>query len=67
LQTFHASVRPERVDHPSPSPQPVLTTTLEPCLQCAAAIRLGPIANVRFAGPDLFWELAPATGRDDAS
>ena len=28
----------------------VLTTTLEPCLQCAAAIRLGPIAVVRFAG-----------------
>jgi tRNA(adenine34) deaminase len=27
----------------------VLTTTLEPCLQCAAAIRLGPIATVRFA------------------
>jgi tRNA(adenine34) deaminase len=34
----------------------VLTTTLEPCLQCAAAIRLGPIATVRFAGADPFWE-----------
>ena len=33
----------------------VLTTTLEPCLQCAAAIRLGPIATVRFAGPDRYW------------
>jgi len=34
----------------------VLTTTLEPCLQCAAAIRLGPIATVRFAGPDRYWD-----------
>jgi tRNA(adenine34) deaminase len=34
----------------------VLTTTLEPCLQCAAAIRLGPIAAVRFAGPDPYWD-----------
>jgi tRNA(Arg) A34 adenosine deaminase TadA len=34
----------------------VLTTTLEPCLQCAAAIRLGPIATVRFAGPDIYWD-----------
>jgi tRNA(Arg) A34 adenosine deaminase TadA len=25
----------------------VLTTTLEPCLQCAGAIRLGPIGTVR--------------------
>jgi tRNA(Arg) A34 adenosine deaminase TadA len=33
----------------------VLTTTLEPCLQCAAAIRVGPIATVRFAGPDVYW------------
>ena len=30
----------------------VLTTTLQPCLQCAGAIRLGPISTVRFAGPD---------------
>ena len=34
----------------------VLTTTLEPCLQCAAAIRLGPIGSVRFAGPDRYWD-----------
>ena len=34
----------------------VLTTTLEPCLQCAAAIRLGPIGTVRFAGADIYWE-----------
>ncbi len=34
----------------------VLTTTLEPCLQCAAAIRLGPIGTVRFAGPDSNWD-----------
>ncbi|MBO0830488.1 MAG: hypothetical protein J2P28_09935 [Actinobacteria bacterium] len=33
----------------------ILTTTLEPCLQCAAAIRLGPIGTVRFAGPDRYW------------
>ena len=30
----------------------VLTTTLQPCLQCAAAIRMGPIARVRVAGAD---------------
>ena len=34
----------------------VLTTTLEPCLQCAAAIRLGPVGTVRFAGADSYWE-----------
>lgn len=34
----------------------VLTTTLEPCLQCAAAIRLGPVAAVRFAGADTYWD-----------
>lgn len=34
----------------------ILTTTLEPCLQCAGAIRLGPIGTVRFAGPDRYWE-----------
>jgi tRNA(Arg) A34 adenosine deaminase TadA len=33
----------------------VLTTTLEPCLQCAGAIRLGPIGTVRFAGLDRYW------------
>jgi tRNA(Arg) A34 adenosine deaminase TadA len=34
----------------------VLTTTLQPCLQCAGAIRLGPITTVRFAGPDRYWD-----------
>jgi tRNA(Arg) A34 adenosine deaminase TadA len=34
----------------------VLTTTLEPCLQCAAAIRFGRVAVVRFAGPDRYWD-----------
>jgi len=34
----------------------VLTTTLQPCVQCAAAIRLGPISTVRFAGPDHYCE-----------
>jgi tRNA(Arg) A34 adenosine deaminase TadA len=34
----------------------ILTTTLEPCLQCAAAIRLGPVATVRFAGQDRYWD-----------
>ena len=33
----------------------VLTTTLEPCLQCSAAIRLGPISTVHFAGSDPLW------------
>ena len=33
----------------------VLTTTLEPCLQCAAAIRLAQIAIVRYAGADPYW------------
>ncbi len=33
----------------------VLTTTLEPCLQCSAAIRLGPVSAVRFAGADPLW------------
>jgi tRNA(Arg) A34 adenosine deaminase TadA len=37
-------------------PDLILTTTLEPCLQCAAAIRLGPIGAVRFAGPDRYWD-----------
>lgn len=32
----------------------VLTTTLEPCLQCAGAIRLGPVSAVRFAGRDRY-------------
>jgi tRNA(Arg) A34 adenosine deaminase TadA len=34
----------------------VLTTTLEPCIQCSAAIRLGPVATVRFAGADPLWD-----------
>ena len=34
----------------------VLTTTLEPCLQCSGAIRLGPVATVRYAGADPLWE-----------
>lgn len=34
----------------------VLTTTLQPCLQCSAAIRFGPIARVRVAGADVLWE-----------
>jgi tRNA(Arg) A34 adenosine deaminase TadA len=36
--------------------QLVLTTTLEPCIQCAAAIRMGPVAVVRFAGADPLWD-----------
>jgi tRNA(Arg) A34 adenosine deaminase TadA len=34
----------------------VLTTTLQPCLQCAGAIRLARIGTVRFAGADRYWE-----------
>jgi tRNA(Arg) A34 adenosine deaminase TadA len=41
----------------------VLTTTLQPCLQCAAAIRLGPVAVVRFAGADRYWEGCHEFGR----
>jgi tRNA(adenine34) deaminase len=41
----------------------VLTTTLQPCLQCAAAIRLGPVAVVRFAGADRYWEGCHDFGR----
>jgi tRNA(adenine34) deaminase len=41
----------------------VLTTTLEPCLQCAAAIRLGPVAVVRFAGADRYWAGCHEFGR----
>src|SRR5690606_22707080 len=36
--------------------QLVLTTTLQPCLQCSAAIRMGPIATVRVAGADPLWD-----------
>jgi tRNA(adenine34) deaminase len=41
----------------------ILTTTLQPCLQCAGAIRLGPIATVRFAGPDRYWDGCHDFGR----
>lgn len=34
----------------------VLTTTLQPCLQCAGAIRLAKIGTVRFAGHDAYWD-----------
>ena len=34
----------------------VLTTTLQPCLQCSAAIRMAPIAHVRVAGADPLWD-----------
>jgi tRNA(Arg) A34 adenosine deaminase TadA len=36
--------------------QLILTSTLEPCIQCSAAIRLGPVAVVRFAGADPLWD-----------
>jgi len=41
----------------------ILTTTLEPCLQCAAAIRLAPIGTVRFAGQDVYWDGCHEFGR----
>ncbi len=48
----------------------VLTTTLEPCIQCAAAIRLGPVAIVRFAEADPLWagchDFSPLSGREAA-
>jgi tRNA(Arg) A34 adenosine deaminase TadA len=34
----------------------VLTTTLQPCLQCAGAIRLARIGTVRIAGHDAYWD-----------
>jgi tRNA(Arg) A34 adenosine deaminase TadA len=34
----------------------VLTTTLQPCLQCAGAIRLARIGTVRMAGHDTYWD-----------
>ncbi|MGC1184004.1 MAG: deaminase [Candidatus Dormiibacterota bacterium] len=34
----------------------VLTTTLEPCLQCSAVARLGAVATIRFAGADPLWD-----------
>jgi tRNA(adenine34) deaminase len=46
-----------------------LWTTLEPCLQCAAAIRMAPIAEVRVLAPDPLFrnveqmrEIAPHLG-----
>jgi len=48
----------------------VLTTTLEPCLQCSAAIRLGPVATVRYAGADPLWngchDFSPLSPREAA-
>jgi len=41
----------------------ILTTTLQQCLQCAGAIRLGPIATVRFGGPDRYWDGCHDFGR----
>jgi hypothetical protein len=34
----------------------VLTTTLQPCLQCATAIRQAPIGSVRVGGADHVWD-----------
>ena len=34
----------------------VLTTTLQPCLQCSAVIRMAPVAHVRIAGRDPLWD-----------
>lgn len=34
----------------------VLTTTLQPCLQCAGAIRLARIGTVRIGGHDAYWD-----------
>jgi tRNA(Arg) A34 adenosine deaminase TadA len=49
-----------------------LTTTLLPCLQCSAAIRMAPIATVRIAGAQPVWDgcndftrLAPWVARHD--
>jgi tRNA(Arg) A34 adenosine deaminase TadA len=48
----------------------VLTTTLEPCIQCSAAIRLGPVATVRYAGADALWngchDFSPLSPREAA-
>jgi tRNA(Arg) A34 adenosine deaminase TadA len=49
---------------PRHNPEPfVLTTTLEPCLQCAAAIRLAKVGVVRFAGADPYWSGCHDFGR----
>lgn len=46
----------------------VLTTTLEPCLQCSAAVR--PVATLRFAGADPLWagchDFSPLSRREAA-
>jgi tRNA(Arg) A34 adenosine deaminase TadA len=34
----------------------VLTTTLQPCLQCAGAISLARVGTVRIAGHDAYWD-----------
>lgn len=34
----------------------VLTSTLQPCLQCSGAIRLARVGVVRFAGHDAYWD-----------
>jgi tRNA(Arg) A34 adenosine deaminase TadA len=48
----------------------VLSTTLEPCIQCSAVIRLGPVATVRYAGGDPVWEgchdFSPLSAREAA-
>jgi tRNA(Arg) A34 adenosine deaminase TadA len=41
----------------------VLTSTLQPCLQCAAVIRMAKIAVVRFAGHDAYWDSYHEFGR----
>lgn len=41
----------------------VLTSTLQPCLQCAAVIRMAKIATVRFAGHDAYWDSYHEFGR----
>lgn len=33
-----------------------LTTTLQPCFQCAAAIRMAPIAHLRILAADSLWD-----------
>lgn len=40
-----------------------LFTTLQPCLQCSAAIRMAPIATVQMAGADPLWEGCNDFGR----
>jgi tRNA(Arg) A34 adenosine deaminase TadA len=53
-----------------PAGRLVLTTTLEPCLQCSAVIRLGPISTVRYAGADPLWngchDFSPLSPREAA-